>query len=73
MEFCVVDGVREIAIVFVTGDVLEYSVVNSIRGIEDPIVSLGSRVTEGELDCLRDLLGFAMLIVSERIIEVAIL
>lgn len=54
IEFCVVDGVREIAVVFVAGDVLEYSVVNSSGGTEDSIVSLGSRVTEGELGSLRD-------------------
>ena len=77
IELCVVDGVREItAVVFVTGDVLECSVVNSSSEIEDPIESLCSRDTEGELDGLRDfvaMLGFAMLVVSERTIKVATL
>jgi hypothetical protein len=75
MEFSVMEGFREIPIIFVVGDILEYSMVDSARGTDNPGVSLDSKVTEGELRSLRVLvaiLGFAVLVASERIIEFAV-
>jgi hypothetical protein len=75
MEFSVIEGFKEVPVIFVAGDMLEYSVVDSAKGIDNPWVSLDSKVTEGELDKLRDfltMLGFAMLVGSEGIIEFAV-
>ena len=67
MEYSImVDGDEEIAaaVVTVTGEVLEYSVVSRDGRIEDSIVSLDSKVIEGTIDSVRDFVVTVVIVFS---------
>ena len=67
LGYSVVDLSNEIPTIveaMLVGEVLEYSVVDGVRGIEDSTVTLDSDVVEGKIDNARDSVATMVTVVS---------
>ena len=67
LGYSVIDLSNEIPTIveaMLVGEVLEYSVVDGVRGIEDSTVTLDSDVIEGKIDNARDSVAIMVTVVS---------